>query len=126
MNYEFFLDNYGVIDSLYQQYLLVPKALRDQKEIPPASIFLFLEKPPYSAIQQGILYDSQTTMNDMQQWISVFSGMDGRNIKVYYESDDAIIYEIINREKESRITSVLNNVFPEPEVKIEMLKDESD
>lgn len=115
MNYEFFLDNYGAIDSLYQQYLLVPKAQRETKEIPPASIFLFLEKPPYTTIQQGILYNSTSIMNDMQQWIDVFSGMDGRNIKVYYESPDAIVYEIVNREKESRISSVLRNVFPELE-----------
>ncbi|GAB5408921.1 MAG: hypothetical protein BalsKO_12860 [Balneolaceae bacterium] len=123
MNYEFFLDNYGVIDSLYQQYLLVPKELRSQKEIPPASIFLFLEKPPYSGIQQGILYNSQSTMNDMQQWIQVFEGMDGRNIKVFYESEDAVVYEIVNRENESRISSVLNNVFPEEEIQFEIIED---
>ncbi len=125
MNYEFFLDNYGVIDSLYQQYLLVPKNLREEKDIPPASIFLFLEKPPYSAIQQGILYDSQSTMNDMQQWVQVFQGMEGRNINIYYEGEDAIVYEIINREKESRITSVLNNIFPEEEVNFDILENES-
>lgn len=115
MNYEFFLDNYGVIDSLYQQYLTLPKAMRAGEEIPPASIFLFLEKPPYSGIQQGILYNSQSTMSDMQQWIQVFKGLEGRNIQVYFESEDAIIYEIVNREKESRINTVLRNVFPENE-----------
>lgn len=115
MNYEFFLDNYGVIDSLYQQYLTLPKASRAGEEIPPASIFLFLEKPPYSGIQQGILYNSQNTMSDMQQWISVFEGLEGRNIEVYYESEDAIIYEIINREEESRINTVLMNIFPKSE-----------
>ena len=125
MNYEFFLDNYGVIDSLYQQYLLVPKALREEKEIPPASIFLFLEKPPYSAIQQGILYDSQSTMNDMQQWVQVFQGMEGRNIKIYFDGEYTIVYEIINREKESRITSVLNNIYPEEEVNFDILENES-
>ncbi len=115
MNYEFFLDNYGVIDSLYQQYLELPKAMRAGEEIPPASIFLFLEKPPYSGIQQGILYNSQSTMSDMQQWIQVFEGLEGRNIQVYYESDDAIIYEIVNRAKESKINTVLMNIFPENE-----------
>ncbi len=115
MNYEFFLDNYGVIDSLYQQYLTVPRAQREQRDVPPASIFLFLEKPPYTGIQQGILYNPQNTMSDMQQWIEVFENLEGRNIQVYYESDDAIVYEIINREKESRVTAVLRNVFPEEE-----------
>ncbi len=115
MNYEFFLDNYGVIDSLYQQYLSLPKDLRGEDDIPPASIFLFLEKPPYSSIQQGILYNSQSTMNDMLQWISVFESLEGRNIKVYYESEDAIIYEIVNRENESKVGGVLRNVFPAKE-----------
>ena len=115
MNYEFFLDNYGVIDSLYQQYLTLPKESRAGEDIPPASIFLFLEKPPYSGIQQGILYNSQNTMSDMQQWISVFEGLEGRKIEVYYESEDAIIYEIINRGEESRINTVLMNIFPKKE-----------
>lgn len=111
MNYDFFLDNYGTIDSLYQEYLLVPRALRETKEVPPASIFLFLEKPPYSLIEQGILYDAFGTMNDMQQWISSFSELDGRNLVVYYESDDAIVYEIINRDSESDIGSILMNIW---------------
>lgn len=115
MNYEFFLDNYGVIDSLYQQYLTLPKASRAGEEIPPASIFLFLEKPPYSGIQQGILYNSQSTMSDMQQWISVFENLEGRKIEVYYEGEDAIIYEIINRGEESKISTVLMNIFPKTE-----------
>ncbi|MEQ9310563.1 MAG: hypothetical protein RLN90_13995 [Balneolaceae bacterium] len=124
MNYEFFLDNYGGIDSLYQQYLLVPKKLRTEKEIPPASIFLFLEKPPYTGIQQGILYNSQSTMNDMNQWVQVFEGMKGRNIITYYESEDAIIYEIINRENESRINSLLNNIFQEEEIQFENIEND--
>lgn len=112
MNYEFFLDNYGTIDSLYQLYLLAPIIDEKVKEIPPASIFLFLEKPPYTSIQQGILYNSQGTMFNMEQWVENFSIMKGRNINVYYENDNSIVYEIINRENESRISSVLKNVFP--------------
>lgn len=115
MNYDFFLDNYGTIDSLYQEYLLVPRALRETKEIPPASIFLFLEKPPYSLIEQGILYDAFGTMNDMQQWITSFSDLEDRNIEVYYEGDDAIVYEIINRGDESDIGSILMNIWAKKE-----------
>lgn len=111
MNYDFFLDNYGTIDSLYQEYLLVPRAERETKEVPPASIFLFLEKPPYSLIEQGILYDAFGTMSDMQQWISSFSELEGRTLEIYYESDDAIVYEIINRESESDIGSILMNIW---------------
>lgn len=115
MNYEFFLDNYGSIDSLYQQYLLVPKQEQNFKEIPPASIFLFLEKPPYGYIQQGILYNADAVMNDMQQWISSFRNLEGRKIDVYYESEEAIVYEIVNQENESRIGNVLMNIWAREE-----------
>ena len=92
--------------------MLAPKGNDEVKEIPPASIFLFIEKPPYKSIQQGILYNSRNTMLDMEQWVNNFKLMEGRNIGIYYESDNAIVYEIVNRENESKISSVLRNVFP--------------
>ncbi len=112
MNYEFFLQNYGAIDSLYQQYLTVPVEQRESEEIPPASIFLFVEKPPYNSIQQGILYESSTVMKDIEQWIATFRELENRTIEVYYESEDAIVYEIINRADESNINKVLLNMYP--------------
>lgn len=112
MNYNYFLNNYGVIDSLYQQYLTVEDVQRDNREVPPASIFLFVEKAPYGSIQQGILYDSPSMMRDMQQWLETFKTLENRVVDVYYENNNAIVYEIVNREDESKINSVLLNMYP--------------
>jgi len=109
MNYSYFIENYGAIDSLYQQYLLVPEKEQELKEVPPASIFIFVEKPPFGLIQQGILYDSPTVMNDLQQWLTNFSTLEGRKIRLYYESDRALVYEIVNREGFSKVGPVLSN-----------------
>ena len=112
MNYQYFLNNYGAIDSLYQQYLTVPVDERlDTEEIPPASIFLFVEKPPYGSIQQGILYDAQGTMRDLEQWLVSFRELEDRVLEVYHETEETIVYEIINREGESSISGVLKNIY---------------
>ncbi|MAO64788.1 MAG: hypothetical protein CL666_07285 [Balneola sp.] len=116
MTYQYFLNNYGAIDSLYQQYLTVPAEQRSEvQEVPPASIFIFVEKPPYGSIQQGILYDAQSTMRDIEQWLSSFREMEGRTLEVYHETDQTTIYEIVNREGESTIEGVLNNIYPKEE-----------
>lgn len=116
MNYDFFLNNYGAIDSLYQQYLTVPDNQRpEEQEVPPASIFLFVEKPPYGSIQQGILYDAQGVMRDLEQWLASFRQLEGRDLKIYHETQETIVYEIINRESESTISGVLRNIYPEEE-----------
>jgi hypothetical protein len=116
MSYQYFLENYGVIDSLYQQYLTVPDDQRTEvEEVPPASIFIFVEKPPYGSIQQGILYDAQGTMRDIEQWLASFSELEGRELEVYHETDQTLVYEIVNREGESTISGVLKNIYPEDE-----------
>jgi hypothetical protein len=116
MNYQFFLNNYGSIDSLYQQYLTVPVELRSETEdIPPASIFLFVEKPPYGSIQQGILYNAQGVMRDLEQWLVSFRELEGRKLEIYHETEETVVYEIINREGESTISGVLRNIYPTEE-----------
>jgi hypothetical protein len=113
MNYQFFLNNYGAIDSLYQKYLTVPDIQRSEvEEIPPASIFIFLEKPPYGSIQQGILYNAEAVMRDLEQWLDSFQEMEGRTLRVYHETEQTVVYEIVNREDESTITGVLRNIYP--------------
>lgn len=116
MNYEFFLDNYSDIDSTYQEYLNLPKELRpDSVNIPPASIFVFLEKPPYKSIQQGILFEPRKVMEDLNNWISEFGKLPERQVLVYEETDDAIIYEIINQKDQSYIGDILMNIHPKEE-----------
>ncbi len=115
MNYDYFLRSYGEIDSLYQKYLTVPLELRKVEAVPPASIFLFLEKAPYGSIQQGILYDAPIVMRDLEQWIATFSTLENRKLSIYFESEDAVIYEITNRENESKLGDVLLNIYPKKE-----------
>ncbi|WP_018126460.1 hypothetical protein [Balneola vulgaris] len=116
MNYEFFLNSYSEIDEEYNQYLEVPEELRsDSVSIPPASIFVFVQKPPYTSIQQGILYDSQRLMTQLDDWVLNYRSMDGREVEIYYEDESARIYELINRRGESSLNKILMNVYPKKE-----------
>lgn len=116
MNYEFFLESYGIIDSLYQEYLEIPKELRpDSINIPPASIFVFVQKPPYESAQQGILFEPGELMESLEEWISRFNSLPKREVLVYRETEDAIIYEIINQKDESYIGDILMNIYPKEE-----------
>jgi hypothetical protein len=123
MNYDFFLSNYGAIDSLYQQYLLVPDQSDSVVTIPPSSIFVFMEKPPYNSIQQGILYNSESVMKDLEQWVGYLSTQEGRIVEVYYETNDAIVYELINRRGGSSIKGVLNNIYPDRNLRSGLFND---
>lgn len=116
MNYEFFLNSYGNIDSLYQEYLELPKELRpDTTNVPSASIFIFIQKPPYESIQQGILFDPKEQMESVEDWVARFSSLPNREVIIYKETDDALIYEIINRKDESYIGDILMNIYPKEE-----------
>ena len=110
MNYTYFLDEYGNIDRQYREWLSVPEQERESQSIPPSSIFIFVEKPPYGAIQQGILYNSGSVMQDLEQWIEGYRRMENRRIKTYYETEGVIVYELINRTGESLIWDVLLNI----------------
>lgn len=50
-------------------------------------------------------------MRDVEQWVSAYKNMENRVLNVYYESEDAMVYEIINREEESSISKVLSNIY---------------
>jgi hypothetical protein len=116
MNYEFFLNSYENIDSLYQEYLELPKELRpDTANVPSASIFIFVQKPPYKSIQQGILFDPKEQMESLEDWIARYSSLPNREVLIYKETDDALIYEIINRNDESYIGDILMNIYPKEE-----------
>ncbi|MEO9886549.1 MAG: hypothetical protein ABJR05_02875 [Balneola sp.] len=116
MNYDFFLNSYGNIDSLYQEYLELPKELRtDTTNIPPASIFIFLQKPPYESIQQGILFDPKEEMESLKDWIDRYSTLPNREVIIYHETEDALVYEIVNQKDQSYIGDILMNIYPKEE-----------
>ncbi|MDR8391013.1 hypothetical protein NC796_07685 [Aliifodinibius sp. S!AR15-10] len=112
MNYDYFLNQYGSVDSLYHQWLSVPEQQRGPRPVPPPSIFIFVEKPPYGSIQQGILYNSGSVMRDVEQWIAQFRTMENRKVTTYFESPDVKVYEIVNREGKAVIEDVLLHVQP--------------
>lgn len=113
MNYKFFLDNYGRIDSLYRQQLMAPGSANTSGEIPPASIFIFVEKAPYQDIQQGILYDSPAVMRDLRQWLSSYQTLEGRTVRTYYEDSQSVVYQIVNRPNESKVSDILWHIYPD-------------
>ncbi|MCW9708308.1 hypothetical protein [Fodinibius salsisoli] len=112
MEYEFFLNEYSAIDSLYRQQLQLPEIERTIEEVPPASIFVLTEKPPYNSIQQGILYDSPSVMRDVEEWLAKYKQLPGRQVEVFYSDSTTTVYEIINRQNESNIEDVLYNIYP--------------
>lgn len=113
MNYQFFLEEYGRLEYEYRQQLAFPDTADTVQSIPPASIFVFVEKPPYNAIQQGILYDSPTVMRNIQQWIDGYRETKNRIVETYYEDEQAIVYQIINRAGESDVDQILWNIYPQ-------------
>lgn len=112
MNYRYFMDEYGRIDSLYHAQLQVPRAQRKLKSVPPASIFVFTENPPYGIIQQGILYADDRVMRDLDQWLVGFRDMPDRDVEVYYQDTYTTVYEIVNRSGASDIDELLLHIHP--------------
>lgn len=116
MSYDFFLSFYSETDSIYYDYLKTPEELRPKNvNIPPASIFIFVQKPPYNSIQQGILYDSESLMNELNGWLVDYKELPDRTLRVFEETNDAIIYEIVNRSDDSKLSDILMNIYPKKE-----------
>ena len=51
-------------------------------------------------------------METLESWIERFNSLPNREVLVYRETDDAIIYEIINQKDESYIGDILMNIYP--------------
>ena len=109
MDYDYFLDEYAAIDSLYYQQL----GQESIEEVPPASIFIFTEKPPYGDIQQGILYNASGVMRDVEQWMADFRTLPDREVRIFYEGPSTKVYEIVNREEESKVSDILYHIYPD-------------
>ncbi|HLR31401.1 MAG TPA: hypothetical protein VK074_02860 [Fodinibius sp.] len=111
MEYSFFLNEYARVDSLYRQQLQLPKVEREGKRIPPASVFVFAEKAPYTSIQQGILYNSKSVMQNIEQWISHYRALPNRKVDVFYSDHSTIVYELVNRHGASQIYEILSDTY---------------
>jgi hypothetical protein len=108
MDYDYFLDEYAAIDSVYNEQI----GQETIEEVPPASIFIFTVKPPYSGIQQGILYNPSGVMRDVEQWMADFRSLPNRQVRVFYEDVSTKVYEIVNREEESKVSDILYHIYP--------------
>ncbi|GAB4192700.1 MAG: hypothetical protein Kow00108_26970 [Calditrichia bacterium] len=107
MGYDYFLNEYGKLDSLYHDVLLV-KGTDSLKTLSlPPSILIFIEKPPYSKKNSELFYPSAQTMERMLQWIERYKSMPRRIVKAYYEDKESVVYEIINVPKKSRVWDML-------------------
>lgn len=112
MNYDYFLNEYGRIDSTYYQQMSTEEGRRSLKEVPPASIFIFVEKPPYGEIQRGILYDTPNEMKEINNWMATYRSLPGRKSEIYYEGEKTKVYRIITRRSQSKVSDILMHIYP--------------
>ncbi len=108
MNYNYFLKEYGKIDSLYHDVLLVygDKKLKTRR-IPPPSIFVFVVKPPYHFKRSSYFYPDASTMQRIIQWMEQYQQLKRRKVNIYYKDARYIIYEIVNIPKKSSLWELL-------------------
>lgn len=107
MNYNFFLHDYGKIDSLYHEVLILRGEKKKNHIIPPASIYVFVKKPPYKRGISQIFYPEEYVMQDIIQWINKYKKLKQRTVKVYSESKSNVIFEIVNIPNQSHIWDLL-------------------
>lgn len=112
MDYEYFLSEYSRLDSLYHRQKKLARISQEPAYILPASIFVFVEKPPYKSIQQGILYDSPSVMQSVNRWLAHYRTLPNRTVEVFYSTDNTVVYEIVNRKNESKIQDILYHIYP--------------
>lgn len=51
-------------------------------------------------------------MQALSDWISKYSSLPGREVFIYNETEDAVVYEIINQKEGSNIGDILMNIYP--------------
>ena len=120
MGYNYFLQNYGKMDSLYEahKHARVLPAFDPSSQITlPASIFLMIEKPDSKIIQRGILDDQTKVMREMSWWLKSYRQKPGRTVHTYYHDKEVEVVELVNDPGASDITDVLWHVKPEKLVK---------
>lgn len=113
MNYEFFLNEYGTMDSLYHQYLNAPKSNSREPIVPPSSIFIFVENPNSVSIGNSVLYNAPLVMQQTAQWVESFSNLPGRKIEEFYRDESVIVYELVNKPNGSKLLDILFNTDEE-------------
>ena len=112
MNYQYLLNNFSAIDSAYYAERNLPLSGRSIEQVPPASVFVFVENPPYGDIQQGILYNAKEMMQRVERWIQRYARKPDRTVRTFYHSDRTTVYELQIRPDASDIDEVLSHTKP--------------
>jgi len=116
MDYNYFLQQYNELDSLYatqkkQRFLSVVD--KPQRITLPASIFLMIENPDQIHIQPGILDHQKRIMEKMSSWLHKYEEEPGHTVRTYYHDKQVMVVELINEPGASKISDVLWHVEPD-------------
>jgi len=117
MDYDYFLSSYSKIDSLYHVQLQKKKnhktlSPKEKSLLPSPSIFVFVAKPPYDDIRLSVNFDPGDVMPKVNRWLEEYRKKPGRTLNIYYESSNAIVYEIDNQSDKSRVHNLLCDINP--------------
>ncbi|MDR8389776.1 hypothetical protein NC796_01420 [Aliifodinibius sp. S!AR15-10] len=115
LEYNFFLDNFATYDSLYYQKIVESdKPIREiQFDYRPSpSVFLFLAKSPFN-FQTNNINNVQTVMQRLEEWVQEYKTRENRELSKFYESKDAVVYELVYETGTSQIDETLYEVYTE-------------
>lgn len=117
MDYNYFLSSYSKIDSLYHAELQKRKKNKklrpeEQKLLPAASIFVFVAKPPYDKLRESTNFDPAPVMKQLNEWLQNYRQKPNRTLNTFYESQNAVVYEIDNQSEKSKVNDLLYDITP--------------
>ncbi|MDP5231334.1 MAG: hypothetical protein NWQ38_13155 [Cellulophaga sp.] len=106
ITYDDFITNYVKRDSIYQIVKDNKQVIKDHPEyILPQSVFVFIAKNA----KENSKYDlatSETVLSVLEQQLAQLKKK-GRNIALFYQDDYMQVYQIINKEKASKIDDLI-------------------
>ena len=112
--YDSFNGSYLKIDELFSKRKNDKKFLKEHPEyILPSSTFLFLYKK--NGLPTDVTFDDLTHMKAARNSLQILKGRK-RHVSVFYRSSNLVVYEIVNKPGEGKITDLLaKNIHGEKE-----------
>jgi hypothetical protein len=106
MNYDFFLDDYPEIDSMYFKFKKDPKFLVENPEYSVSKSVLVFVLNDDGNQEDNVFSLNKHLKKDLLDQIERLRKR-GRKVTLFYESDILDVYEIINEPKESKISDLI-------------------
>ena len=109
INYNEFINTYAIRDSVYCENIDNLEFLHKNPDlILPNSVFVFVTKKSV----ENINYDLQTPKEVSDIVVSQIELLKarGRTIRLYYDDDILSVYEIINKDKSSKLNDLIFNL----------------